>query len=143
MCCCLTQAWLESARLLTAAVSDTFGSTFSPLSEPVAVAVWGSLPALVPLRIRNGNFASFQRLANPYPGCQTVMHMDASMTMTPSSTMNSTSLFASFPEKPSLSSTDRKTVRTNRQAVEKKIASRTSVPAWDVTKETPYSIETA
>lgn len=58
----------------------------------------------------------------PIPGCIKVRQRDARMTITPSKTMNCVSLFAGFPEKPSLSSTDRKTVRTKRHEVARRIA---------------------
>lgn len=51
-----------------------------------------------------------------------VKERHASITMTPSRIMNSISWFASFPAKPSLNSTDRKTVRINKHAVAPKSA---------------------
>ena len=50
------------------------------------------------------------------------MQMDAMITMAPSRIMKVSWLFANFPPKPSLSSIARKTVRTNKVAVARKIA---------------------
>jgi hypothetical protein len=67
--------------------------------------------------VRNLKLDAAHLFAKPMPGCMMVRQALAISTMTPSNTMNCTSLLARWPENPALSSTERKTVRTKRQAV--------------------------
>lgn len=93
-------------------------AAFSPpllLSPPSTGTPWVLACSLF---FAKWNFAAAHpTFVNPIPGCMTVRQMQATITITPSRIMNWTSLLARWPLKPPESSTDRKTVRTKRQAV--------------------------